>query len=144
MERKLPMSGGAVVRAHLSSIEATVATLGAYDDLEPVAGLLGAAAEATATAGEWLLARTNDDPVAVQAAAVPYLEMLALTSGAQILADGAVAARKAGLDDATVTERAVLARFFAAHRLAGVPGKLAAVQAGAADLQAARVGILAG
>lgn len=143
VERKLPMRGGAVVCSHLSGIEATVAALAGFDDLHVVAGQLGAAAEAASAATEWLLDRMSDDRASAQAAAVPYLEMLALATGGQILADGAVAACKAGLDDRVVQERSVLARFFAAHRLSAVAGKLAAVTAGAADLQAARAGVLA-
>jgi len=144
VERKIAMRDGAVVRSHLSGIEATLGSLEACDGLETVAGQLGAALEAVAAATEWLLKRLAEDRVSVQAAAVPYLEMLAVATGGQILADGAVAARKAGLSESTVAERDVLARFFAAHRLSSVAGRLAAVTAGAADLQAARAGILAG
>ena len=64
-----------------------------------------------------------------------YLNMMAITTGGQILADAALSLvhsvpRK--------PRTAVMARFFAANRLAGVPGLLPAVTAGAGDLGAAR------
>ena len=69
------------------------------------------------------------------AGAMAYLNMMAITTGGQILADGTFGSFL-GAEEAE--DRAVMARFFAANRLAGVPGLLPAVTAGAGDLSAAR------
>ena len=136
--RKLPMRGGGVVRDHLDTIRATVDALDGADELAPVRRHLGAAVEAAAEAGEWLLAAA---PGRALAGADAYLRMLAATTGGAALADGALAARR--LDPDTAADRAVLARFFAANRLSGVPGLLAAVTEPADDLDAAAERILA-
>ncbi len=138
--RKVPMNGGAVVRAHLDSIAATLANINGVDGLEPVAIHLSAALDATREATEWLMEVGLVNPLDVLAGATDYLAMLAATTGGQILADAAMAAR----DTDSADDKALLARFFATHRLARVPGLVAGVQSGVADLSAARRSILAG
>ena len=137
--RKLGLRGGGVIADHLGSIAATVASMEGIDGLESVQATLATALDAVTAATEWVAENVGDMP-AVLAGATAYLDMLAITTGGQVLADGAVAARTMGADAAA--ERALLARFFAMSRLAGVPGKLPAVIAGSADLTQARATIL--
>ncbi len=139
--RKLGLRGGGVIRDHLASIATTVASLDGIDELDSVRVHLGAAAEATSEATDWLLERAGSDIAAVLAGAMTYLDMLAVTTGGQVLADGALAAR--ALSDDEALDRAVMARFFAANRLAAVPGMLPAVTTGSTDLAAAAERILA-
>ncbi len=139
--RKLPMRAGGVIRDHLAGVAATVESMNGIDGLGSVATHLAAAAEATAAATDWLIEHGVADPRDALAGATAYLEMLAVTTGGQALADGAVAVHEEGDDEAE--DRAVLARFFAANRLARVPGMLAAATTGAADLTAARDRLLA-
>ena len=138
--RKLSMRDGGVVRDHLAQIQTTAEALDGGGDLAPVQRHLEAAVEATGTATEFLL---EAGPVARLAGADAFLRMLAVTTGAAALADGALAATRLGDPDAAA-DRAVLARFFAANRLSAVPGLIAAVVEPADDLAAARQRILAG
>ena len=139
--RKLGLRQGGVVRDHLGEIEATCAALDGVDGLESVKEQLSAALAALATATDHLLAAAGDGPADMLAGAMAYLNMMAITTGGQVLADGALAARSLGDEEAE--DRAVMARFFAANRLAGVPGLLPAVTAGASDLATARGRMLA-
>ena len=138
--RKLSMRDGGAVRDHLAHIGATVEALDGTRELASVGRHLEAAREATGEASEWLLAAGLAPRLA---GADAFLKMLAITTGAAALADGALAATRLGDPDAAA-DRAVLARFFAANRLSGVPGLLAAVTEPADDLAAAAQRILAG
>ena len=138
--RKLSMRDGGAVRDHLARIGATVEALDGTGELASVGRHLEAAREATGEASEWLLAAGLAPRLA---GADAFLKMLAITTGAAALADGALAATRLGDPDAAA-DRAVLARFFAANRLSGVPGLLAAVTEPADDLAAAAQRILAG
>jgi len=138
--RKLSMRDGGVVRDHLAHIQTTAEALDTWDDLAPVQRHLDAAVDATGAATEFLL---EAGPAARLAGADAFLRMLAVTTGAAALADGALAATRLGDPDAAA-DRAVLARFFAANRLSAVPGLIAAVVEPADDLAAARQRILAG
>ena len=138
--RKLGLRQGGVVRDHLGEIADTIAALEGVEGLSPLKEQLAAALEALTAATDHLLAVSNAGPADMLAGAMAYLNMMAVTTGGQILADGALAARSLG--DAEAEDRAVLARFFAANRLAGVPGLLPAVTAGSADLAAARSRLL--
>ena len=138
--RKLGLRQGGVVRDHLGEIADTIAALEGVERLSLVKQHLAAALEALTAATDHLLAVSSAGPADMLAGAMAYLNMMAVTTGGQILADGALAARSLG--DAEAEDRAVLARFFAANRLAGVPGLLPAVTAGSADLAAARSRLL--
>lgn len=137
--RKLPVRGGAAVREHLAEIQATADELGEHEDLEPVRRHLSAAVTATSQAGEWLLKAA---PAQQLAGADAYLKMLAITTAGAVLADGALAARQ-HLTPEAADDRVVLARFFAANRLASVPAMLAAATESAHDLEAAAARLLA-
>ncbi len=139
--RKLGMRSGGVVGDHLDSIAATVDSLDGIDAMALVRTTLADALAATADATAWLLERSSTDPTDMLAGAMAYLNMLAITTGGQVLADGALSVSGGDPDEAA--DRALLARFFAANRLAAVPGLLAAVKSGGADLASARDRILA-
>jgi alkylation response protein AidB-like acyl-CoA dehydrogenase len=140
--RKVPMKGGAVIARHIEEMRETVAALEAASSLAPAAVHLAAAIDAVEAATEWLLETGASDPAARLPGATNYLEMLAVTTGGEILAAGALAA--SGLDDEDAAEdRAVLARFFAANRVARVPGMIAGVTSIGDELVAGRKRILA-
>lgn len=140
--RKLGLRQGGVIRDHLASISATVQALEGHDELAPMAEHLGAACAAVEEATAHLLERSTTDPGDLLAGATAYLAMLALTTGGQVLADGALSARSVSAEEAD--DRAVMARFFAVNRLAAVPGLLPAVTAGGEDLALARRRLLVG
>ena len=138
--RKLSMRGGAAVRDHLDEVRATAGALNGTARLKSVRQHLEAAVDATGEASEWLLAAQPFDRLA---GADAYLKMLATTTAGAALADGAVAADRLEAPE-LATDRAVLARFFAANRLSAVPGLLAAVTESGDDLVTAGQRILAG
>ncbi|MHA3915484.1 acyl-CoA dehydrogenase [Halovulum sp. GXIMD14793] len=111
------MDGGAAARALLAEIAATADA----DDSDLGQGLR-AAHDALAQATEMLLAAEMNDRFA---ASVPYQHAFALTLGGHYLLKGAV--------DET---RMAFARFFIHHHLPQVPGLLAPVAHGAAELYA--------
>ena len=87
------MRDGGAVRDHLSQIRATAEALDANGDLAPVRRHLEAAIEATGEASDWLL---EAGPAQRLAGGDAFLRMLAVTTGAAALADGALAATRLG------------------------------------------------
>jgi alkylation response protein AidB-like acyl-CoA dehydrogenase len=143
--RKVPMDGGAVVRRHLDSMRSTAEKAAGVEGLEAAATHLHAALDAVTAVTEWLL-DDQADPARRLPGATTYLEMLAVTTGGELLLTGALsvlAASGEGADDDAFADRATLARFFAAHRLARVPGMSAGVTEVGPDLVAGRERILA-
>ena len=67
--------------------------------------------------------------------------MLAVTTGGEILIAGALSRRGAS-DDEAAEDHAILARFFAANRVARVPGMLPGVTEIGPELAAARSSLL--
>jgi acyl-CoA dehydrogenase len=110
--RKLPLSGGAAITAHLGELRGIVETLNASND--PAFGWapvrLGDAVESLSRATSWLLARLDKDADSALAGATPYLRLFGLATGGCLLAKEALAALRIGADSAG---RAALARFFA-------------------------------
>ena len=112
--RKLPMGGGAVVRAYLDELRATVAAVQAAND--PAFGATGTrlaeAVDALDRATAWLLGVLDKSPDAALAGATPYLRLFASAAGGCMLAEeGLAASRLNGGVDAG--GRVALARFFA-------------------------------
>ncbi len=143
--RKLAMRGGAVVKEHLDDIRSTIGAAGALGGpggngsgagLGDACKHLAAAVDATEEAASWLLGAS---PGAALAGSAPFLKMLAVTTAGAALVDGALAARDPGRGHSAdlAADRAVLARFFASSRVAGVAGLLPAVTEPADDLAAA-------
>jgi alkylation response protein AidB-like acyl-CoA dehydrogenase len=139
--RKVPQRGGGVVRDHLLEMTAICRTIAGDAELAAVHDRLDAALDATTEATEWLLVANRDDPIGVLAGANAYLKMLATTTAGSALVKGVLSAREHDGDD-VVADRTVMARFFASHRMATVPGWLPAVTESGPDLGAATERIL--
>ena len=122
--RKLMMEDGAAVRALLAEMAGIVPALEAAAGLSEVASNLAEGVHAVEQASVWLTGhKATADALA---GATPYLALFSDVLGGFLLAKGALA------DPA----RAGLARIYAARVLAAAPGRLAAVTAGGADLNA--------
>jgi alkylation response protein AidB-like acyl-CoA dehydrogenase len=111
--RKVPLSGGAVVRAYLDELRLTVKAVQATND--PAFGATGArlaeAVDSLDRATTWLLGKVDKEPEAALAGATPYLRLFGNAAGGCMLADEALAAlRIAGAEPAS---RVAIARFFA-------------------------------
>jgi acyl-CoA dehydrogenase len=113
--RKLPLAGGATVRAYIGEIKRTVEAVNATND--PAFGWTGVrlqdATEALERATNWLLGSQRNDLTAALAGATPYLRLFALAAGGALLAEEALAAVRMGGNGAEAAGRVAIARFFA-------------------------------
>jgi acyl-CoA dehydrogenase len=113
--RKLPLSGGATVKAYLGEIRRTVAAVNADND--PALGWTGIrlqdAVDSLERATEWLLGGQHNDLDTALAGATPYLRLFALAAGGALLAEEALAATRLAGDGSDAAGRTALARFFA-------------------------------
>ena len=105
--RKLPLSGGAAVAAHLKELRGIVEAVSASND--PAFGWtavrLGEAVESLTRATHWLLGHLDKDADAALAGATPYLRLFGLATGGCLLAQQALAAIRLG-DDGAAAPRA--------------------------------------
>ncbi len=142
--RKLPLSGGAAVRAFLQELRGTVAAVREINDpaLGATAERLSEAIESLERATDWLLAEFASRPQAALAGATPYLRLFAVAAGGCALAEEALAATRtdSGHDAAG---RLGIARFFAEH-MAVASGGLEREVIGGADAILAAQAALAG
>jgi acyl-CoA dehydrogenase len=124
--RKLPLAGGATVRAHIGEIRRTVAAVDATND--PAFGWTGVrlkdAVDSLERATDWLLGGQHNDLDPALAGATPYLRLFALATGGALLAQEALAAKRLAGNGEDAAARTALARFFAENL---------AVQAGALE-----------
>ena len=124
--RKLPLAGGATVRAHIGEIRRTVAAVDATND--PAFGWTGVrlkdAVDSLERATNWLLGGQHNDLDPALAGATPYLRLFALATGGALLAQEALAAKRLAGNGDDAAARTALARFFAENM---------AVQAGALE-----------
>ena len=132
VQRKIPMSNGAVVGAYLDEIAALDAELAAAGDarLETIRGRLDESLGHLRAATAWLLA--TDDPNDALAGAVPYLELFGVVAGGAYLARLALAAL--GSDDSWLEAKIDTGHFFATNILPRSGGLSAAATAGASTL----------
>jgi hypothetical protein len=119
--RKLGADGGLAAGELAADMRETLASL--QGDLAGFGGRLSAGIEAMEAATAWALAHKGS--AEALAGAAPLLDLFGDVAGGWMLAKGALADRN----------RAGLARLYGEHVLAAVPGRLAAVQAGVADLE---------
>jgi acyl-CoA dehydrogenase len=140
--RKLPLSGGAIVRALLAELRATLANLGASND--PDLGASGApltqAVDSLERGTNWILEQLGGRPEEALAAATPYLRLFALAAGGCALADEALAAQRAETEQgeaADAASRIVLAKYFAQNLAVASTGLEHAVITGSATVNAA-------
>ncbi|MCF8479397.1 MAG: acyl-CoA dehydrogenase [Rhodospirillum sp.] len=131
--RKLIRDKGAALSALLAEMRATQADLTqVLPDLGPP---LGAALDDVEAARAWIL--ENSDPVNMQSAATPFLNLIGLATGGWLLGKLALNAMAGtGGDPAHDTARLTVAGFFLRHLLPATGGHLAAIRAGAGDLMA--------
>jgi acyl-CoA dehydrogenase len=124
--RKVPLAGGATVRAHIGEIRRTVAAVDATND--PAFGWTGVrlkdAVDSLERATDWLLGGQHNDLDPALAGATPYLRLFALATGGALLAQEALAAKRLAGNGDDAAARTALARFFAENM---------AVQAGALE-----------
>ena len=133
--RKLPMEGGAVVRAYLAEIAALdVPLAGGGTRFDAIRTGLAVGLEALTEATAWLL--ESDDTNDVLAGAPPYLTLFGTVAGAYYAARMALAA--AGLPEATddpwLQAKADTAEFYAVQLIPRVTGLASAVRAGAGSM----------
>jgi acyl-CoA dehydrogenase len=116
--RKLPLSGGAAVAAHIDELRTIVRQLSASND--PAFGWtavrLGDAVESLARTTDWLLGRLDKAPDEALAGATPYLRLFGLATGGCFLAQEALAAIRLNADAAA---RIATTRFFAENCAVG-------------------------
>ena len=138
--RKVPMSGGDVVRGLIAEIESVIPALETAPgaDFKVIAKHLAPATAAFAEATEWVLAHAATAPNDVLATACTYLEMAGNVVGGWLLARLALAAaEKLGQDGADrkfLTTRIASARYFAEQRLPVAAALLGPVTSGNALL----------
>jgi acyl-CoA dehydrogenase len=113
--RKLPLSGGATVKAYMSDIRRTVEAVNANND--PALGWTGVrlqdAVDSLDRATQWLLGSQRNNVDTALAGATPYLRLFALAAGGALLADEALAAKRLAGNGADAGARTAIARFFA-------------------------------
>ena len=116
--RKLPLGGGATVKAHCDELRGIVTALSASND--PAFGWaavrLGDAVESLSRATDWLLANIDKAPDTALAGASPYLRLFGVATGGCLLAKEALAALRLGGDAAA---RLAITRFFAENIAVG-------------------------
>jgi alkylation response protein AidB-like acyl-CoA dehydrogenase len=134
--RKVPLEDGAVVRAYLDELRATVKAVLAAND--PALGSTGArlkeAVDSLDRASQWILGKIGGDPQAALAGATPYLRLFGNAAGGCMLADEALTALR--LADGDPAARVALARFFAENVAVQASGLERAVTEGADSVNA--------
>ncbi len=110
--RKLPLGGGAAVKAHIAELRGIVETLDASNDpsLGWTAVRLEDAVASLERTTNWLIDNLEKAPDTALAGATPYLRLFGLATGGCLLAQQALAALRLGTEG---PGRAALARFFA-------------------------------
>ncbi len=143
--RKVPMAGGASVRAYLNELRRTVDAVRAAND--PAFGATGErlaeAVESLAGTTDWILAQLSDAPDAALAGANSYLRLFASTAGGCMLADEALAACRECGENGAVDKlgRIAIARFFAEHVAGQTPALARVITEGAQAMLSAGAGI---
>jgi alkylation response protein AidB-like acyl-CoA dehydrogenase len=136
--RKLPLAGGATIKAYLGELRRTIETINANND--PAFGWtsvrLAETLDSLERATQWLLARPQQD--AALAGATPYLRLFATAAGGTLLAEEALAAtRLPGDRSADPAARIAIARFFAENIAVQAHGLERAVIEGADSVNGA-------
>jgi alkylation response protein AidB-like acyl-CoA dehydrogenase len=127
--RKLPLNGGATVKAYIKELRDIAARVQATNDpaLGATAAKLGAALDDLERATDWLLAQLKTSSNNALAGATLYLRLFGNTAGGCMLAEEALAALRLGNGAARGAERIALARFFAENIVVQSGGLASAV-----------------
>jgi acyl-CoA dehydrogenase len=143
--RKVPMSGGGVVKSYLGELRGTIDAVRSANDpaFGETAARLAAAADSLERATAWLLGALATDHDAALAGATSYLRLFGATAGGCMLAAEALAAaRRAGEDSAADKPgRIAIARFFAENVAIQAPTLAQIVTEGADSVLTATAGI---
>jgi alkylation response protein AidB-like acyl-CoA dehydrogenase len=141
--RKVPLSGGAVVRNYLDELRRTVKAVQAAND--PAFGFTGTrlaeAVDSLDRATTWLLAKIEKEPQTALAGATPYLRLFGNAAGGCMLADEALTAQRVA--DGEPASRIAIARFFAENIAVQASGLERAVTEGADSVNAADAALTA-
>jgi alkylation response protein AidB-like acyl-CoA dehydrogenase len=141
--RKVPLDRGAVVRAYLDELRATVKAVQATND--PALGMTGArlaeAVDSLDRATTWLLSKIEKEPQSALAGATPYLRLFGNAAGGCMLADEALAALR--IANGEPASRVAVARFFAENIAVQASGLERAVIDGAESVNAADAALTA-
>jgi acyl-CoA dehydrogenase len=127
VQRKLPQSGGATVKAEIAAMRATVERVRATNatSFGRMGAALAEAVDACESATDYLLGALGSAPQDALAGATPYLRLFGLARGGTALADLALAAHRlatSGESDPAHATRIATARFFAEHLATGAKG----------------------
>jgi hypothetical protein len=137
VQRKLPLSGGAVVAREIADMRAILAEVAGRGEagFGATAAVLGEAVDALERATAALREALGADPAAALAGATPYLKLFGLALGLACLAKAGLAAQDlAASGDASQRGRIGLARFFAEKLATAAPGLARATLSGAGAL----------
>jgi hypothetical protein len=139
--RKVPLAGGAVVRAYLDELRRTVKAIQATND--PAFGATGKclaeAVDSLERATTWLLGKVETEPKSALAGATPYLRLFGNAAGGCMLADEALAALRVANDEPA--SRVATARFFAENIAVQANGLERAVTEGADSVNIAEAAL---
>ena len=138
VQRKLPLSGGAVVASEIAGVRAMADAVAATGDAAfgATAERLAAAADSLEAATAYLTAALKSDAADALAGATLYLRLFGLALGGACLAKAALAARSLPQDaeGASAKGRIALARFFAEKIAPQTHGLAEAVTSGSGSL----------
>ncbi|MBX9865039.1 MAG: acyl-CoA dehydrogenase [Hyphomicrobium sp.] len=128
--RKLPLSGGHLVKKMISEYETLARRIKGVERLEigRMGQRLASTVVALTEATDWMVEAIEHTPNLALAGATPYLRLFALTAGGHYLAKGAMQALEQGGPHAM--ESVGLARFFAENISVAGPGLAAMVMSG--------------
>ena len=131
VSRKVPLSGGATVRAYIAELRGIVDAVNAVND--PAFGWTGVrlaeALDSLEHATTWLLGKLEKEPQAALAGATPYLRLFGSAAGGCMLAGEALAALRVA--EGEPAARTAIARFFAENIAVQASGLERAITAGA-------------
>jgi alkylation response protein AidB-like acyl-CoA dehydrogenase len=143
--RKVPMSGGAVVKSYLAELRGTIDALRSANDpaFGETAPRLAAAADSLERATAWLIGALATNPDAALAGATSYLRLFGATAGGCMLAAEALAAARRANENGAADKpgRVAIARFFAENVAVQAPALAQIVTEGADSVLAATAGI---
>jgi 3-(methylsulfanyl)propanoyl-CoA dehydrogenase len=141
--RKVPLQGGAVVRAYLDELRRTVQAVQATND--PALGMTGMrlaeAVDSLDRATIWLLSKVESEPKAALAGATPYLRLFGNAAGGCMLADEAMAAIR--ISEGEPASRISVARFFAENIAVQASGLERAITEGSDSINTADTALTA-
>jgi acyl-CoA dehydrogenase len=139
--RKLPLNGGATVKAFIRELRDIAARVRTANDpaFGATATRLNAALDDLERATDYLLAQLETSPQNALAGATSYLRLFGNTTGGCMLAEEALAALRLGNSAARSSERVALARFCAENIVVQSGGFAAAVTEAADSITTAPV-----